>query len=210
MSNTNYEIEIRFRVAQVAEAYQLLPFLAENLGQERPWHTDIIGRPIYEAGRLLRVAKVPSDDSTRTFIDYKGPDLGLELGTIANIRFELGEEITGGLAKSAILQEIGIAGDFATADEVDQALRDAGHQPFMSFTGIDRLGVYEPLDLQLKAMTCPKILGDDVLIELEFGATSTSEARAEALKLEQIVDEYGIRNRLFRDEPPTMLYDATF
>ncbi len=210
MSNTNYEIEIRFRVTQVEEAYDLLPFLAANLGQERPWYTEIIGRPIYEEGRLLRVAKVPSDDGTRAFIGYKGPDLGSDMGTIANIRYELGEEMTRGLTNSAIMQEIGIAGDFATADDVFQALTDAGHQPFMAFAGVDRLGVYEPLNLQLKAMTCPKILGDDVLIELEFGAASVSAARTEAIKLEQIVDEYGVRDRLFRDEPPTMLFNATF
>ncbi|MBV7328249.1 hypothetical protein KFU94_08300 [Chloroflexi bacterium TSY] len=206
MSTKNFEVEIRFCVDQVEEAYQLVPFLEQSLGESFHWSTMIIGRTIFNAGKLLRVGTIPTAVSERTFLGYKDPDLG----TFANIRAEWGEEITEGTAGSEILQKVGINSSFATAHEVLAALKAVGHEPFMSFTGVDRLGYYEPLRIHTKATLCPKILSDRVLIELELEAHSLEEAKAAETELQEIATRYAIADRLIRDEPPTLLFRHTF
>ena len=206
MSTECYEVEIRFKVDDAAEAFALLPFFEESLGKQTAWDTDIIGREIYESGRLLRVGKVPPQGAMRHYLDYKDEDIG----TFANIRREWGEEISDGAADSAILSKLGLAGSYSSADEIRTRLTEAGHTPFMSFTGEDRQGFYAPLQLQTKLMWCPKILHTQFLIELEMAADSLDEALAAEAMLQQIAQKYGIIDRLIRDEPPTMLFQCSF
>ena len=206
MEAPSYEIEIRFRMDTEGAAYDLLPFLEESLGQPASWSTDILGRSIYDDGRLLRIGRVPTPQGMRLFLGAKGPDVG----RFANIRQEWGEEISDGVARSAILAQLGIDGHFATSQAVEDALTAAGHLPFMSFSGVDRLGFYAPLDLHTKISRCEKIVGDDVLIELELAADSLEAASKAEEKLRAIAQEYGIINCLFRAEPPTLLFQHTF
>lgn len=206
MDAPSYEIEIRFRIDSERGAYALLPFLEESLGEPAIWSTDILSRPIYEAGKLLRIGRVPTTQGTRLFLGAKGPDVGRS----ANIRQEWGEEITHGASGSTILALVGIHGDFVTGQAVAEALTAAGHLPFMTFSGADRLGFYAPLQLHTKIMRCEKILGDDVLIELELAASSLEAAREAEAKLHAIAEEYGITNLLLREEPPTLLFQHTF
>ena len=207
MSDTpSYEIEIRFCVEQAAEAFALLPFLEASLGAPKVWSTDIVGRAIYESGRLLRLGRVPPTGHTRYFLGYKGPDLG----TFANLRQEWGEEITTGIVGSAILPTVGLAGSYPTHTAVVDALTGAGHTPFMGFAGVDRLGYYAPLAVHTKLCQCEAILDHQFLIELEMSAPSLDQARAAEQRLQEIAEEYRITDRLFRDEPPTMLYKRTF
>ena len=207
MSDTpSYEIEIRFCVEQAAEAFALLPFLEASLGAPKVWSTDIMGRAIYESGRLLRLGRVPPTGHTRYYLGYKGPDLG----TFANLRQEWGEEITNGIVGSAILPTVGLADRYATPAAVVDALTDAGYTPFMGFAGVDRLGYYAPLAVHTKLCQCEAILDHQFLIELEMSAPSLEKARAAERRLQELAEEYGITNRLFRDEPPTMLYQRTF
>ena len=207
MSDTpSYEIEIRFCVEQAAEAFALLPFLEASLGAPKVWSTDIVGRAIYESGRLLRLGRVPPTGHTRYFLGYKGPDLG----TFANLRQEWGEEITTGIVGSAILPTVGLADSYPTHTAVVDALTGAGHTPFMGFAGVDRLGYYAPLAVHTKLCQCEAILDHQFLIELEMSAPSLEKARAAERRLQELAEEYGITNRLFRDEPPTMLYQRTF
>jgi hypothetical protein len=201
----SYEIEIRFCVAQPAEAFALLPFLEESLGAPKLWATEIVGRDLYESGRLLRVGRVPPTGNSRYYLGYKGPDLG----TLANIRQEWGEEITDGIEQSAILAQLSLAGPSSRAAIID-ALNLSGYTPFMAFAGVDRLGYYAPLDLHTKLCQCEAILDQQYLIELEMSATSLQEAHAAEMRLQEIAEEYGLLERLFRDEPPTMLYKRTF
>ena len=161
----------------------------------RPWY--------WNTGALGRV---PPSGQPRYYLGYKGPDLG----TVANIREEWGEEITDGIAGSAILATLGLADSYATHAAVVDALRDIGYAPFMGFTGVDRLGYYAPLDLHTKLCQCEAILDQQYLIELEMSATTLEDARAAETRLQQIAEEYRLTARLFRDEPPTMLYKRTF
>ena len=207
MSDTpSYEIEIRFCVEQAAEAFALLPFLEASLGAPKVWSTDIVGRAIYESGRLLRLGRVPPAGNTRYYLGYKGPDLG----TFANLRQEWGEEITTGIVGSAILPTVGLTDSYTTATAVVDALTDAGHTPFMGFAGVDRLGYYAPLAVHTKLCQCEAILDHRFLIELEMSASSLEDARAAERRLQELAEEYRITDRLFRDEPPTMLYKRTF
>jgi hypothetical protein len=43
-----------------------------------------------------------------------------------------------------------------------------------------------------------------------MGASSLAEARAAEAQLQAIAEEYHLTERLFRDEPPTLLYQRTF
>lgn len=202
----SYEVEIRFCVASPEEAYQLLPFFAQTLRAPKQWATDIIGRDLYESGRLLRLGRTLSADRPRYSLGYKGPDRG----TVANIRQEWGEEITDGIQASAIFATLGLAGDYTTHAAVVDALHAAGHTPFMHFAGVDRLGYYEPLALHTKLCQCAAILDEQYLIELEMSASSLEEALLAETRLQAIAEEFRLTERLFRDEPPTMLYQRTF
>ena len=202
----SYEIEIRFCVSSPEEAYALLPFFEQSLRAPKRWATDIIGRDLYETGRLLRLGRTLSPDRTRYWLGYKGPDLG----TVANIRQEWGEEITDGIGASAILSMLELAADYPTHDAVIDALTQAGYTSFMHFAGVDRLGYYAPLDLHTKLCQCEAILDQQYLIELEMGAASLEAALAAEARLQAIATEYRLTERLFRDEPPTLLYQRTF
>lgn len=205
MTEIAYEVEIRLRVATVAEAYALLPFLEASLGAEKAWATDILSTAIYGAGRLLRVGRVPPTGDTRYYLGYKDVDQG----TVANIRREWGEEITHGSQASTILAELGIPGHFDSAAAILAALAAAGHQPFMSFSGVDRLGYVAELDVHTKLMHCPKILGEGVMVELEMAATSYEAALAAEAQLQRLAAKYKLSDRLIHDEPPTLLYRVT-
>lgn len=201
-----YEIEIRFCVPTAAEAYTLLPFLEESLGPEKPWSTQIWGRSVFEAGKLLRIGYVPPTGPQRVYLGYKGVDEG----HTANIRQEWGEEITDGIRDSAILARLEIAGAFPSAQAVLDALTAQGYTPFMDFAGVDRQGYVPALAVHTKLMRCPKILGDQVMVELELTAASLTEALAAEQTLQQLADQYKIADLLIREEPPTLLYRVSF
>ncbi len=207
MSSTQtYEIEIRFLVESPEEAFALLPFLEESLGEPKRWATEMIGRDVYESGRLLRLARVPPTGNIRYHLGYKEADLG----TVANIRQEWGEDITDGIDRSSILGALSLAATYGSRAAILDTLRQAGYTAFMKFAGVDRLGYYAPLDLHTKLCQCEAILDHNYLIELEMNATTLEGARAAEVKLKELAHTYGITGRLFRDEPPTMLYKRVF
>lgn len=200
----NYEIEIRFVVDTPDEAFQLLPFLEASLGSPKRWKTDIIGEQIFRDGRLLRIGQVYDEENVCSFLGYKGPDVG----RFANIRQEWGEEITGGIVNSTILRKMKIDDDFSSAEAVTSALSRAGHRSFMSFSGEDSLGFYEPLSIHTKLCRCQDIVGERTLIELELSANSPSDAESAEIRLMEIARQYNLTKMLLRDEPPTLLYRA--
>lgn len=205
-----YEVEIRFCADSVAEAFETLPFLETTLGSEKTWQTSILGRELYERGELLRIGYVPPQvapgETQRVFLGYKGPDVG----QFANIRQEWGEEVTGGIAESAIFARLGLPTTYADPAAVFAALTAAGYTAFMDFSGVDRLGYMPSLDVHTKLMRCPKILGDKVMVELELATTSHEDALQAQAKLQTIAADYGITDRLIREEPPTLLYQVAF
>ena len=202
----SYEIEIRFLAASAEEAYGILPFLEATLGPEKAWTTAIYGREIYESGKLLRVGRVPTADTVRYYLGYKG----IDQGTVANIRQEWGEEITQGAPTSAILAQIGIHEPCTTPEAVIARLHEVGHFPFMDFAGVDRLGHDANLGVDTKLMRCPKILGKQVMVELEMGAASYAAALVAERQLQQLAKDFHLVERLVHAEPPTLLYQVTF
>lgn len=201
----SYEVEIRFLTATPEEAYRILPFLEASLGAEKTWATAIYGRGIYERGRLLRVGQVPATDPAHIYLGYKE----IDEGTFANIRQEWGEEITQGATDSAILAKIGIPHAIASATAIIDQLQQAGHHPFMDFAGVDRLGHVPTLGLHTKLMRCPKILGTQLMVELEMTADSIESAHAAEEQLRQLAHDYQLTDRLIRAEPPTLLYQVS-
>ena len=197
-----YEVEIRFIAETAEEAFTTVPFLEASLGESKEWSTEILDRSIFEDGRLLRVGWAQSGDVRLDFIGFKGPDEG----RVANIRQEWGEEISDGIVDSQIMALLGLSATFATADAIRKTLVDAGHVPFMSFSGVDRLGHHAPLAIHTKLARCPAILDDRVLVELEMEANTLTEAESAERSLLNIAEQYNIVERLVRDEPPTMLY----
>jgi len=207
MSNAiHYEIEIRFLADSAEAAFRQLPFLEATLGPEKAWNTDIYGRAIYESGKLLRIGHVSATDGAHYYLGYKGADEG----ATANIRQEWGEEITEGTAASTILRKLDIQDSLDSPMAIITRLKQAGYLPFMGFTGVDRLGYDRRLGVETKLMRCPKILGDQVMIELEYAAHSLTVAFEAEQKLIQIAKEYHIMDQLVHAEPPTLLYQATF
>ena len=201
-----YEVEIRFRVPSAAAAFTKLPFLEGSLGPEKSWYTCILGRSIYDAGKLLRIGYVPPTGDSRMFLGYKG----IDEGTFANIRQEWGEEITEGTTASTILANLGMTETFSSPKILLDHLATHGHTAFMDFSGVDRQGYVPALDVHTKLMRCPKILGNDVMVELELATTSLVEAHRAEQKLQQIATQYGITEQLIREEPPTLLYQVSF
>lgn len=201
-----YEVEIRFVVDTPAEAFSLLPFLEESLRQPKSWSTQIIGESIFTDGRLLRIGQVVGDKEEKRYMGYKGPDVG----TFANIREEWDEEVTHGTSKSEILAAVGLSGSFGSLDAIFAALAEAGHHPFMGFSGVDQLGFYAPLSVHTKLCRCADIVDDGVLVELEMAAETLEEAKAAEAKLQEIARKYDLIERLDPDEPPTMLYKRKF
>ena len=102
ISNANYEVETRFHFIDKNEAYRVLPFLKSSLKLEIRWETDFYGIDIFKFGGVLRMSKVFGDNGIRHFFTWKGPDTG----SFANIRQELGEEITNGIKESNILKHL--------------------------------------------------------------------------------------------------------
>ena len=103
ISKANYEVETRFQFTDKNEAYRVLPFLKSSLKLEIRWVTYFYGIDIFKAGGVLRMSKVFGYNDIRHFLTWKGPDTG----SFADIRQELGEEITNGIKESDILKHLG-------------------------------------------------------------------------------------------------------
>jgi hypothetical protein len=79
----------------------------------------------------------------------------------------------------------------------------------MSWRGADFFGDYKPLDVSMKLMTC-RTLRWPVLVEIEKSAKSKKEALVRENELRSFCDRFGLNDRLVREEPPTLLYEARF
>jgi hypothetical protein len=79
----------------------------------------------------------------------------------------------------------------------------------MSWRGADLLGDYKPLGVSMKLMTC-RTLKWPVLVEIEKSAKTKEEALVSENELRAFCDRFGLNDRLVRDEPPTLLYEARF
>ena len=203
-SAASFEVEIRCHFEDVDEACRALPFVRSCLGREAPfaWTTRYYGLDYFRSGGLLRVAEV-FRSQVRYYLGWKGPDIG----TFANIRQELDEEITQGIGDSLILKRLQGSPGLSSRDAVIGELERLGHREFMSFSGSDLTGYDDSLGIKLKVMTCPMIKWP-LLLELEKTANSEAEAARCEDELRELTRSFGLQSRLVRQEPPSLLYDS--
>jgi adenylate cyclase class IV len=198
-----YEVEIRCHFNNPDEAYRTIPFLQACLKHEMVWYSGIYGEECFKAGRLLRMSKTTIDGETKYCMGWKGEDTG----TFANIREEIDEVITNGITISRILEKLGSQNLTMPRNKISAELKKLGHCRFMSWRGADLFGDYKPLDVSMKLMTC-RTLKWPVMVEIEKSAKTKEEARVRENELRAFCDRFGLNDRLVREEPPTLLYEA--
>jgi adenylate cyclase class IV len=200
-----YEVEIRCRFDSAEEAYKIIPFLHACLKHEMVWASGIYDEEFFKAGKLLRMSKTTIDGRTEYYMGWKGEDTG----TFANIREEIDEVITNGVTDSRILEKLGSQNRTLPRNKISAELKKLGYQRFMSWRGADLFGDYKPLGVSMKFMTC-RTLEWPVLVEIEKSAHTIEEALVRENELRAFCDRFGLHDRLVREEPPTLLYEARF
>jgi adenylate cyclase class IV len=203
--NTQYEVEIRCQFSSTEEAYRKIPFLRACLKHEMVWASGIYGEEFFKAGKLLRMSKTTIDGKTEYYMGWKGSDTG----TFANIREEIDEVITNGVTGSRILEKLGGQNITLPRNKISPELKKLGHRRFMSWRGADLLGEYKHLGVSMKLMTC-RTLRWPVLVEIEKSAKNKEEAAVRENELRAFCDRFGLHDRLVREEPPMLLYEARF
>jgi len=197
-----FEVEVRFPFNNPEEAYRTLPFLHTCLTKERSWSDRFYGLDIFKSGLLLRVStSFTGQEGQRVDLGWKGPDIG----KLANIRKEIEEDITRGIASSSILAQLGAKTDADSCDEVIREIQGLGHKQFMASKGKNRIGYYKPYEIDVKLMTCRDIKWP-VIVELEKKAHTWSEAAQCERELDKICSAFNLERRMIRQEPPAMLY----
>ena len=198
---TPFEVEIRFHFRDRQEVCEALPFLRSQLRYKGKWSTTIYGRELFKSGGLLRLSKIVLDESIRWFLAWKGPDLG----EFANIRQELDEEGTNGNIESRILPLLNGKKEIQSPQDLDLELSSLGYEGFMSFSGNNYVGFFEPLGLDVKLMYCTDLKWP-LLVELEKTAATREEAVHCEQQLRQFCDKFALLEKMVREEPPTLLY----
>jgi adenylate cyclase class IV len=200
-----YEVEFRCHFDGPEDAYRALPFLRACLTRRVPWSGTYYGLELFRSGKVLRISEVSEDQKTRYYIAWKGPDTG----KFCNIRREMEEIIGEDTAVSPIMQMLRGKADLKSKDEVIRELEGLGYHPFMSWSGVDSLGYYEPYDIKVKLMSCP-LLKYPWLVEMEKMAATEEEARRCENELYEISQKLNLKERIFKEEPPQLLYEKVF
>ena len=108
-----------------------------------------------------------------------------------------------------LLKQLGGREDIETSDGVIRVLERLGHHEFMSFRGKNVIGHYEPLGISVKLMSCP-VLKWPLMVEIEKTADTEEEAKQCESELYELCGKLQLQDRLVREEPPLLLYVATF
>ena len=198
----DYEVEIRAWMDDIPSIWKTMPFLNQLEWKKEKWQTSMFGRKIFEAGELLRISKIGLGTHSKFFLGWKSVDKG----NVANIREELGEEITNGIINSTILKTVGLhRTDFRTSDQVVSALAEYDLLPFMTFSGENIVAKDTEKNISFKIMQCNDI-NFNLLIETEKTAESLDEAFQFEKELIKFARQNKIENRIVHEEPPTLLY----
>ena len=202
----SYEVEIRFYFDSYNTARKKLPFLDESLRTVDWWDTAMYGLELFHADRMLRIGDlVYEDNHKKRYLGWKGPDIG----DFANIRSEIDEDVTDGIENSVVLAKIGGIQKFLTADGVIDELSRLRYDKFMSFSGKNTIGRYEPLDIGIKLMSCDQ-LKYPLMVEIEKIASTEKEARLCEEQLYEISNELNLQDRLVKEEPTHLLYESIY
>ena len=187
------------------DVYQALPFTRSCLQHKNTWITAFHGLELFKLGQLLRTGDVFIDKDIRHFLNWKGPDIG----KFTNIRQEFEEEITPATTKSTIIRSLGGRENISGISEVIQELERLGHHRFMSFEGTNLAGYYKSYNISVKLMSCAALKWP-LMVEIEQTANTEEEAVQCEQTLRELCDQLQLHNRLVREEPPSLLYDALF
>jgi adenylate cyclase class IV len=202
----SYEVEIRFYFYSSNDACEKLPLLDESLQTVDWWDTGMYGLELFRADRMLRIGDLEFEGiGKKRYLGWKGPDIG----DFANIRSEIDEDITDGIENSVVLAKIGGSDKFLTADGVIGELNRLGYEKFMSFSGKNTVGRYEPLDIGIKLMSCTQ-LKYPLMVEIEKIASTEEEARLCEKQLYEISSELNLQDRLIKEEPTQLLYESIY
>jgi adenylate cyclase class IV len=163
------------------------------------------GLELFKSGRVLRISEVVLGEEMRCFLGWKEPDIG----KFANIRQEYSEEITTGIANSAIMRRLGWKEGIRTHHEIIRELKRLGHCRFMSYQGKDIVGQYEPFGINVKLTICP-VLKWPLLVEIEKIAHAEEEATQYEQDLRELLRQFKLQSYLVREEPPSLLYASLF
>ncbi len=200
-----YEIEFRCRFESDEEAYAAIPFLRSSLTRTVGWTDAYYGAEVFECGEVLRFSSVILDQAVRFYLSWKGPDLG----SFANLRRELAEDATEGVAHSEILAVFADEPGPCAREEIVPALEGTGYDYFMSYAGESAVGRYEPLEINVKVMRCDALRWP-LLVELEKLAATEDEAYRFERDLLGICRACGLEERLVEEEPGTLLFEKVF
>jgi adenylate cyclase class IV len=200
-----YEVEFRCRFDSPEDAYRALPFLQLSLTRRVPWTSTMYGLDFFQSGKLLRIGEGTYNGKIQYFLSFKGPDIG----NFCNIRQEIDENITEGITGSIILRTLGGKTNLKTRDEAALELERLGYKPFMSWSGVDILGVYQPFGINVKLMSAT-VLEWPCIVEIEKIAAAEEEARQCEIELQKICRQFHLESRLLKTEPPQLLYDKVF
>ena len=200
-----YEVETRFRFDDVFQIWEELPALTTLSWKTEYWHTEILGKSYFESGQLLRISEVASQNNQpKYYLGWKGVDVG----GFANIREELGEDITNGISESVILANLGvIPNTHSTLQSVVSILEKENFQRFLDFSGENQVVGDNAFGFHFKIMKC-KDIKYPVLMEIEKTATHQKEAKTFEAELYLFAQKNDLLHRVVRDEPPTLLYGA--
>ncbi len=205
VKNVPFEIEFRCHFNNPDDAYRALPFLHSCLHQRVTWNGTFYGRELFQSGQLLRTAKVYERDNDVFYLTWKGQDIG----KFANIRQEIVEDITTGITNSTILNLLGGGKNIQNKNEVIQELERLGHYRFMSWSGVDTFGFYEPYNINVDLMSC-EILRYPLLVEIEKTAATEEDSYQCESELEELSRQFRLEGYLVREEPPLLLYTSIF
>jgi hypothetical protein len=183
-----------------------MPFLEESLQTIDWWDTGIFGLDLFRSDQMLRIGDLLYDDNhKKRYLGWKGSDIG----DFANIRSEIDEDVTDGIENSLVMAKIGGSHKFLTSDGVIDELNRLGYKEFMSFTGKNTLGRYEPLDIGVKLMSCIQ-LKYPLMVEIEKIASTEEEARRCETQLYEICSDLNLQDQLVKAEPTHLLYESIY
>ena len=205
LKNAPFEVEFRCRFDNPEDAYQVLPFMRSCLQSKVVWSGTFYGRELFQSGQVLRISDVVEGNNTQYYLCRKGPDTG----KFANIRQEITENINAGIADSAILSSLGGRKPIRNKTEAIQELEGLGYYRFMSWSGVDITGFYEPYGINVKLMSC-EMLQWPWLVEIEKMAATEEEASRCQSELFELSREFRLQRHLVKEEPPSLLYASVF
>lgn len=200
-----FEVETRYWFQDQQEVFTLLPFLAGCFHDSNEWRTVHYGLELFKKDVILRINESRRQGQTQCSLGWKSPDFGEQV----NIREELDEDITQGLADSRILALFGVAKRYFVPEEISKELVRLGCPAFMEFTGNNEFGFYAPCGFQLKLMHCAA-LPYPYMLEIEKTAYDEESALKMEVELRAFTTQHRLTDREVRSEPPTLLYRVCY